>query len=126
MAQVCSSSFPQDLIPSLKHLYFCNDQYPQLLWQDDIESSQWLELLHPFTAVRDLYLSREFVPRIARGLQELVVENVTEVLPALQSLYLEELPPSVPVRKAILQFVEARKLSSHPIAVYRWKGKTKS
>jgi hypothetical protein len=33
--------------------------------QDGIDPSLWRELLQPFTAVKDLYLSREVVPRIA-------------------------------------------------------------
>jgi hypothetical protein len=42
------------------------DRFSRLHWQDDIESSQWLELLHPFTAVKDLYISREFAAYRAR------------------------------------------------------------
>ena len=95
----------------------------QLHWQDDIENSQWLELLHPFTAVKDLYISQEFTPRIAPALQELVGERVTEVLPALQTLFLEEPLPSGPVQETIGQFVAARQLAGHPIAVSRWERK---
>jgi hypothetical protein len=120
LTQVCSSSFPQAFIPAVEHLYilevgFCD-------WQDDVENSQWLELLRPFTAVKYLYLSRRFVRRIAPALQELVGERVTEVLPALQTLFLEETHSSGPVQ-GIGQFVAARQLSSHPIAVSRWERK---
>jgi hypothetical protein len=93
-------------------------------WQDDIESSQWLELFHPFTAAKALYISREFSPRVVPSLQELVGERVTEVLPALQSLFLEETPPSgTLIQEAIEQFVAARQLSGHPITVSRWERK---
>jgi hypothetical protein len=51
LAQLCSSSFPRTLISSLERLYIYDDEYSLLLWQDDIENSQWLELLQPFTAV---------------------------------------------------------------------------
>jgi hypothetical protein len=122
LAQVCSSSFPQTLISSVERLYIENRLSPWH-WQDDIESSQWLELFHPFTAVKDLYLSLEFVPRIAPALQELVRERVTEVLPALQTLFLEEPLPSGPVQDAIGQFVAPRQLASHPISVSRWARK---
>jgi hypothetical protein len=83
LAQLCSSSFPQALIPGVEHLYILEDRFPRLRWQDDIESSQWLELLRPFITVKSLYLSREFMLRIAPTLQELVRERMTEVLPAL-------------------------------------------
>jgi hypothetical protein len=103
----------------LEHLYI-KDKYSQLRWQDNTESVQWLELLHQFTALKGLYLSQEIAPYIAPALQELVKERETEVLPALQSLFLEELHPLGPVQEAIGQFVDARQLSSRPIAVSQW------
>jgi hypothetical protein len=118
LAQVCSSSFPQALIPKAKHLYIPTGS-SQLHWRDDIENCQWLELFHPFTGVKDLYISSEFAPRIAPALQEFVGERATEVLPALETLFLETLP-SGPVQDTIGQFVAARQLSDHPIAVSRW------
>jgi hypothetical protein len=74
-------------------------------------------LLRPFTAVKDLRLSKEFAPRIAPSLQELVGGRTTEVLPALQSLILEE-RPSGPFKDAIGKFVAARQLSNHPVALF--------
>ena len=120
LAQVCGSSFPWVLMSSLEHLYICEGQHLQLRWQCDVENSQWLELLQPFTAVKDLYLSRGFAPCILPALQELVGERVSEALPALQSLFMEEVHPSGTVQEAIEKFVEARKLSSHPISVSHW------
>ena len=121
LAQLCSLSFHQVLIPTVAHLYILEGgQFPPC-WQDDIETSQWLELLHPFTAVKDLYISREFTPRIAPTLKELVGERVTEVLPALQTLFLEEKLPSGPVQEIIEQFVASRQLAGHPITVSHWE-----
>jgi hypothetical protein len=123
LAQICSSSFSQALIPAVEQLYVLEteDSHSRLRWQDDIESSQWLELLHPFTAVKALYMSQEFAPRVAIALQELVGERVTEVLPALQTLFLEEVHPSGPVQEATGKFVAARQLAGHPIAASHWK-----
>jgi hypothetical protein len=74
------------------------------------------------TAVKRLYLSQELAPRIAPALQELVhEERVAEVLPTLQTLFLQETLPAVPVQEAIDDFVAARQLTSHPIAVSHWK-----
>ena len=122
LAQLCSSSFHQVLIPTVEHLYILEEgQFPPC-WQDDIETSQWLELLHPFTAVKDFYISREFTARIAPTLQELIGERVTEALPALQTLFLEEKLPSGPVQEAIEQFVTSRQLAGHSITVSHWEG----
>ena len=70
--------------------------------------------------MKNLYLSWELTPSIAPALQELVGERVLEVLPALQSLFLEELHPSGPVHEAIGKFVAARQLAGHPIIVSNW------
>jgi hypothetical protein len=116
VAQVCSSSFPPPLILAVEHLYILS-LYWELRWPDDIENNQWLELFHPFTAVRCLYIDSEFTPQIASALQELG-ERVTEVLPALGTLFLEEPLTLGPVQEAIGQFVSARRLAGHPIAVF--------
>ena len=120
LAQVCNLSFPWGLMSSLERLYACEGQHSQLRWQGDVENSQWVELLQPFTAVKELYLSRGLAPCIAPALQELVGERVSEVLPALQNLFLEELHPSGPVQEAIEKFVAVRQLSCHPISVSHW------
>jgi hypothetical protein len=122
LAQVCSSSFPQALIPMVERLYIRRESL-QLDWQDDIENSQWLEFFYPFTGVKDLYISSEFAPRIAPALQELVGERALEVLPALQNIFLEEPPSnsSGPVQGIIGKFVAARQLASQPIVVSRWE-----
>ena len=98
----------------VEHLYIC-DWRPR--WQDDIENSQWLEVLHPFATVKNLYISREFTAQIVSVLKVLVGETVTEVLPALRTLCLEEPSPS---KASIEQFIAARQLASRPIVVSYW------
>ena len=122
LAQVCSSPFSMALIPAVERLYI-HAGLSQLNWQDDFESSQWLELFQSFTFVKDLYISRELVSLIARALRELVGERATEVLPALQTLFLEEIRPLWSEEEAIGQFVAARQFSNHPIAISRWERK---
>ena len=114
LAQVCGPIF----IPRIEHLYIFADVYSSF-WQDDIEIGQWLELLHRLTAVKDLHISREFVPQIAPTLQELVGGRATEVLPVLQTLFLQETLPSG-VQETIDKFVVARELAGHPISVSYW------
>jgi hypothetical protein len=114
LAQLCISSLPLSL--TLEHLYLT---YPPLHWRD-IGDTELLELLRPFTAVKNLYLSKNYAPCIAPALQELVGEGVAEVLPALQKLFLAE-KPSGHVQQAIEQFIHARQLSAgHPIAICQW------
>jgi hypothetical protein len=121
LAQLCSRSLPQALIPTLEYLYIF--EFGVSLWQDDIENSQWLELFHPFTAVKGFHISREFASFVAPALQELVGERVTEVLPVLQTLFLEEELSSGPVQEAIGKYIAARQLAGHPISVSLWERK---
>lgn len=122
LAQVCKSTFPRTFIPAVERVYFRSGSWP-LRWQDDMEKSQWLELFHPFTAVKGLYISQEFAPLIVPAVQELVGERVTEVLPSLQTLFLEETHASGPFQETIGNFVSARQHTKHPIVVSRWERK---
>lgn len=90
------------------------------LWEGDVENTLWLEVLHPFAAVKNLYLCEKFVPRIAPALQELVGARTTEELPTLENIFLEELQPLGHVQEGIEKFLTARQLTSRPIAVSRW------
>jgi hypothetical protein len=119
LEQVCTSCLPP--LSSTEDLYIYSDPDSRPHWQDNIENPLWLELLHPFTALKSLHLSKECVPRIAPALQELVGNRTTEVLPTLQNILLEGLKPSEPVQEGIEKFVAARQLSGHSIAVSLWE-----
>ena len=124
LEQVCTSSLPP--ISTLEDLYILEnrgDEDPR--WQDDFEDTLWLDLLRSFVALKNLYLSKEFVPRIAPALQALVGGSTTEVLPTLENIFLEGFQPSGPLLKGIEKFVAARQLTSHPVAVSRWEGYSK-
>jgi hypothetical protein len=118
LAQVCSTSFLP--LPMLERLYIdiYDGRYLVMKWQDDMEDTQWLELLRPFTSVKDLELFEDSVPFIAPALQELSGERVTEVLPALQNLFFTGPQPSEPVKEAIQKFIAARQLFGHPVTVH--------
>jgi hypothetical protein len=117
LAQVCAF-FPS--IYTVEHLYISGPQYLPSQWLNDVENMQWLEIFHPLPSVKNLYVCKEFAQSIVLALQELVVERVTEVFPALETLFLEELQPSGPVQEAIGQFVAARQLLGHPVGVSDW------
>ncbi len=121
IAQVCALSYPQALIPTVKHLYILEGRYSSRpRWRNNIQTNQWLRLLRPFIAVRNLYLSEKIVPLIAPALRELVGGRVTEMLPVLQCLFLEELQASGLVWETISPFLSARRISTHPIDASHW------
>ena len=118
LAQICTTSTP--LLSTTENL-FINEQFgSQLDWKDDIQYIGWLELLLPFTAVKNLYLSKQFAPRVAPVLQEMTVGGTTEVFPNLQNLYVEGFQPSESVEQGIERFISARQLADHPVAVLDW------
>ncbi len=113
--QVCNTCLPP--LSMVEDLYIVH-RYSRLVWQNDaIENTLWLDLLLPFPAVKNLYLSKEFAPGIATALQEIVG---TEVLPSLQKILVEELGPSGPFQENIGQFIAARQLSGHSITISVW------
>ena len=115
LEQVCTSSLPP--VSTLEDLSISEHRDWPPHWQDDVENTLWLDLLRSFVAVKNLYISKEFVPRIAPALQELVEGRTTEVLPALENIFLEGFQPSGPLHKGIEKFVAARQLTTHPVAV---------
>ena len=89
-------------------------------------NGEWLEILRFFTAVENLYLSVSIARFFAPVLRELAAgesaATAWDVLPAPQTLFVErlDLSESGPVRETVGEFVAARKLSSHPVAVHHW------
>jgi hypothetical protein len=104
----------------LEDLYIYDRPLFQPHWKGDIENGVWLELLHPFIAVENLYLSEEIALHIGSALQELVGSRTMEVLPALRNISLKGLAPSGLVQEGIGQFVASRQVASCSIAVSRW------
>jgi hypothetical protein len=87
-----------------------------MCWVDDVPEFHRVELLRLFTATKKLYLSGE-VQCIALTLQGLVEERTTELLPALQNLFLHGYRIWGPIGKAIGDFGATRELSGHPVYV---------
>jgi hypothetical protein len=118
MAQICNQL--SLLLSIVEQLDVQVDPDRESTWQVDMEDTQWLELFRPFTAVRTLRITLELQPLILLALQELTGERATEVLPALDRLYLEEYQPSGSEQQAIKPFLAARQYSDHPVAVHLW------
>ena len=119
LEQVVNSCLPS--LSMLEDLYIYERLNAYGVWGDNFDNTLWLELIQPFTAVKNLYLSRDLAPRIALALQELVGAGPTEVLPTLQNIFLEGFKSLKSAPEGIRQFSVARKVANHPITVSLWK-----
>jgi len=118
VVQTCSNNLT--LLSNVERLDIRGDECLLPDWQENINSTQWLDLLRPFIAVERLHISERLGPLIVDALQELARERTITVLPVLQSLFFEGLLPSVPgIRDAIDPFIAARHISGLPLAI-RW------
>ena len=123
VVQICNFCLPPP--STVEDLYIERQlEYSKVVWEnayDTIENTLlWLQLLLPLTAVKNLYLSKEFAPIIAAALQMLIGTGITEVFPSLQNIFVEELETSGPFQDNIRQFDAARQLSDLPIAISVW------
>jgi hypothetical protein len=112
LSQICGSNIPP--LSTLQHLEIHETRER---WEEDVERTQWLDLLHLFPYVKHLVLNDRLAGLVAPALQGLTGERVTGMLPALQYISLKGSKPSELTRKAIAQFVAARQLSGHHITV---------
>ena len=115
LSRVCGRSLP--VISNVQCLDIREDPCGRRL-QDDVENAQWLELLLPFIAVMELYLSEKLALRCVPALQQLAGEVKIGALPTLQHLFLEGFQPSDSVQEVIGQFVAARELSGNSLAIH--------
>ena len=118
LKKICNLSLR--LLLTMENLYinrFLHSPYGWDVWEDYSENPKMLDLLLPFAAVKNLYVSRLYLPRIACALQELTGARTTEALPALQNVFLEQIQPWEPVYEGIPQFIAARQLTDHPVTI---------
>jgi hypothetical protein len=120
ITHVCSSPLPP--LPTLQRLGIYEYEAWKPEWQDNTMNTQWLQLFQPFSSVKNLFLSKKLVQLVAPALQELAGGRVTDVLPALQNLFLHDPEPSEAVKGAIGQFIAERQLSDCPVAVHCERG----
>ena len=105
LARVCNLSLPY--LSKVEDLYICRNVGSQLNREYPMESEGWLELLKPFTSVKNFYLSDDLRLRIATALRSLVGSGVTEVLPTLENIFLEGPQPLGFYNDGIGQFIPA-------------------
>lgn len=119
--EILSSSPSSPLQPSsFERLDIPNGITSPENWDDDLAKVRWLELLQPFTSAKYLYLGNGIAPHIIRMLRNLVGERATELLPALQRIFVQDCQQFEALRKSMEPFISARQLSGHPVAVHRW------
>ena len=118
LARFCRS--PPLTLQRSEYLCIGEGQFSQQRQRKYTENTQWLELLQPFVAVKNLYLAKDFTLHIAYTLQGLVGVRVMEVLPALANVFIDEFELSVLVHKVLKEFVVARQLAGHPIIISGW------
>ena len=155
--QVCTTCLPS--LSTLEDLYIykapqeaCRDPFRGLGrgrrqdWKDNTDNTLWLELLHSFNAVKNLYLSKDLAQRIAPVLQQLAGDRNTEVFPTLKNINifferdsswsdswnsLEDIlhkllwDPSKEIvdhiEEGIREFVASRQPTSYPITCRYWE-----
>lgn len=79
--------------------------------------AEWLHLLHQFSTVKTLHVSRVLARHVALALNHITGELVAEVLPSLHSIYLEGQHKS-----SVQKFVTIRQLSGRPVPFYGVSG----
>jgi hypothetical protein len=123
LTEICATSSSRWALRlfSLERLYMSVEYAPPGHWHDDMENTQWQELLQSFAAVKDLYLSEELGLRVAQALRDLVGEKETELLPALQNIFVQGRQLSVAVQETIKPFIDTRQVSGALVAVHHWK-----
>ena len=118
LARICGSFLPP--LSTLERLHIHEGHYWHPHMQYEVQKTLWLELFLPFTAVKNLYLSKDLAIRIKSALQELTANRVTDVLPMLQNIFLKVPQRFRGVQEVVGQFVAARQLSGNPVVVHHW------
>ena len=85
--------------------------------EEDVASSQWLELFQPYTHVTQVDVWEEqLVPGIVQAL--VAGHMATEILPELTRLYLNKYPRTSSVEKAAEQFVAICETSGRTVSLF--------
>ncbi|KAH9971521.1 hypothetical protein BGW80DRAFT_1320702 [Lactifluus volemus] len=120
LAQLCNQLSESFVMSSIEILTINAIQIisPSTL-EDVMDATQWLELFHPFTAVHTLSISQAMVSHVVSALRGLGEESSMEMLPALDSLYLEKYRAYGSEQPDIEPFIIARHRCNYPVNIYR-------
>jgi hypothetical protein len=87
--------------------------------QEIVDDPDWLELLNPFVSVKSLYIVDRLAGLVLSSVLKYITgERVTEVLPALQNLFIRDLSQQEEfVENTLTSFVSVRQLYDRPIVI---------
>jgi len=131
MTRLCDQLIP--LLPQVEHLEIHENCWANIIWdglefmaeekwQELVDDPGWLELLDPFVSVKSLYIDDRLGLILSAVLGKVTEERVTEVLPALQNLFIRDFSPLDEfVEENITPFISARQLYDHPIVAQPWE-----
>jgi hypothetical protein len=108
IAQVLGQISATSGLSNMVHLVIDSDEIS--LRPEDMDDIEWLQLFRPFSSVQTLFVSRELAGHVSRSLDDIPEGTVTELLPALDMLCLEDQPVS-----SVHKFITARSESGRPV-----------
>jgi hypothetical protein len=111
----CEACLPS----SYPSIFYLSDSSSLPRWTIDMGITPWLDFLRVFTAVETLYLSAGVALCIGPALRELGGQGATELLPALQTIFIETswFSPVSVIQEVMGGVVTVRELFSRPAAV---------
>ena len=101
-------------IRSVDYLYIeVGEDHPA--WYSDIDSAEWPAFFRLFTTVETLHIVGTLARQVARALEDIPEEMVTEVLPSLGLLILQD--PDAEEPTSAQRFVLLRQLYGRPVII---------
>lgn len=116
LGAVCASFSP--FLSTVETLYIKEDKYWQQAFYYFLESWRWLDVLRPFTAVKNLYLPGTSTRDVIPALQVVVERGLRGVLPKLESIFMDSTEVSGRVLIAIGLFDAVQRVAGHPVTLF--------
>jgi hypothetical protein len=91
-----------------------DEHYHSSAWDDNIDRSQWRELLRPFTNTRTIHVDDSLISRIFRSLPSDDGEPPLELLPNLEAVGYSG---GGDAQDAFTRFLNERQVSGHPVSL---------
>ena len=114
MAVVCREFSP--LLSHVERLDIRCNELPPLF--SSMDPMHWLEIFRPFITVKDLYISKQLRQQIAPAMRALSSEAAADILPELDTIFLEKLHRYGRAQLSIIDtLIASRLLFGHPISI---------
>ena len=98
------------VVEKLTLIYYEHDQSSE--WHNEVDRTQWHQLLRPFTNLKVLRVQNELIGKVAPSLQAEDGEPPLELLPNLKEV---EYSGGDDVRVAFIPFIDERQVAGHPV-----------